>query len=178
MSEAFAWIGQLVDWLGRFVPRWVILPTTTSGVKFVRGSKVVPINPGIHWFWPATTILQTHPTTRQTNDLRTQTLVTTDGKTVGVGGMVSYRVDDVVALLSKTWDADQTIRDICAGAISEIVRTASWPDLQTLEFERELRMTMRKRLRPFGVRVMKATLTDCTPIKVIKVVQATSADVG
>jgi regulator of protease activity HflC (stomatin/prohibitin superfamily) len=122
--------------------------------------------------------MQVYPTARQTVDLRTQTLVTTDEKVVGVGGMVAYRVVDIEALLGRTFDADQTIKDICAGAISEVVRGASWPDLQTVAFERELRYIMRRRLRPFGVFVIKATLTDCSPIRVIKIVNAASADLG
>ena len=178
MDSALGWLGTIAGWIGQFVPKWQIIAATQAGVKFVRGAKVVSLQPGIHWWWPATTIMQIYPTARQTVDLRTQTLVTTDDKVVGVGGMVTYRVVDIEALLGRTFDADQTIKDICAGAISEVVRTATWPDLQTQEFERELRSIMRRRLRPFGVRCIKATLTDCSPIRVLKIVQSTSADVG
>lgn len=178
MDSALGWIGQAVEWLAQFVPRWQIIAATQAGVKFIKGKTVVPLQPGIAWYWPATTIMQIYPTARQTVDLRTQTLVTTDGKTVGVGGMVSYRVVDIEALLGRTFDPDQTIRDICGGAISEVVRVCAWPDLQTYAFERELRRIMRKRLRPFGVSVIKATLTDCSQIRVYRLVNSTSADVG
>lgn len=178
MGEAFAWLGQAVEWFGQFIPRWSIINANMAGLKFVKGATMVKCEPGITFWWPVTTNLQVYPTARQTLDLRTQVLQTTDGRTVGVGGMVTYRVEDVELLLGKTWDADQTIKDTCAGVISEIVRDAAWPDLQTHEFEQELRLVMRKRLRPYGVRVMKATLTDCSPIRVYKLVNANSADVG
>ena len=178
MGDAFSWIGQAVEWLAQFVPRWKIIVATQAGVKFVGGKTVVPLKPGIAWWWPAMTTIEVYPTARQTVDLRTQTLVTTDEKTVGVGGMVSYRVVDIEALLGRTYSPDQTIKDICAGAISEVVRECAWPDLQTHAFERELRRIMRKRLRPFGVSVIKATLTDCSQIRVYRLVNSTSADVG
>jgi regulator of protease activity HflC (stomatin/prohibitin superfamily) len=163
MESALAWIGQIADWCGQFIPRWQIVPATHKGLKFVRGSEMKPLDPGIHFWWPATTILQMYPSARQTLDLRTQTLMTTDGKVVAVGGMVTYRVEDIQALLGKTWDADQTIKDICAGVISEVVRECSWADIQTPAFTKELRHLMRLRLKPFGVRVMRATLTDLAP---------------
>lgn len=178
MGDALAWVGQIAEWVGQFVPRWQIIPATHNGLKFIKGHTLKTLAPGVHFWWPATTILQVYPTARQTVDLRTQTLVTTDGKVVGVGGMVTYRVDDIEALLGRTFDADQTIKDICAGVISEVVRECAWMDLQSEAFSSELRTLMRRRLRPYGVRVMKATLTDCAPCRVLKIVQATSADVG
>lgn len=178
MGTAFAWVGQIVEWFGQFIPRWEIIQATHGGIKFKYGKHVSALPPGIHFWWPAVTSLKIYPTARQTVDLRTQTLVTTDGKTVGVGGMVTYRVNDMVALLGRTFDADQTIKDICAGAISEVVRTAAWPDLQTPDFEKELRSIMKRRLAPFGVRVLRATLTDCAPIIQLKLVNSNSNDVG
>jgi regulator of protease activity HflC (stomatin/prohibitin superfamily) len=178
MDAALGWIGWIAEWVGNLIPRWLIVPATHGGVKFVRGAEVRPFGPGVVWYWPAITQTIVYPTARQTVDLRTQTLVTTDGKVVGVGGMVSYRVVDIEALIGKTYDCDQTIKDICAGAISEVVRSASWPDLQSEEFGRELRTIMRRRLRPFGVKVLRTTLTDCAPCRVLKIVNAQSADVG
>ena len=178
MESAFAWIGQIVGWFGQFIPRWQIINANQGAVKFKHGKHIVPLGPGVHWWFPATSNLTIYPTARQTVDLRTQLLVTTDGKTVAVGGMVTYRVSDIEALIGRTFDADQTIKDICAGVISEIVRDAAWADLQTPEFQKELKGLMRLRLRPFGVRVLKATLTDCAPVIGLKMFQSTGQDVG
>jgi regulator of protease activity HflC (stomatin/prohibitin superfamily) len=178
VGDAFSWIGQVVGWFGQFIPRWQIINANQGAVKFKNGSEIIPLGPGIHWWFPATSNLTIYPTARQTVDLRTQLLVTTDEKTVAVGGMVTYRVSNIEDLIGRTFDADQTVRDICGGVISEIVRDAAWPDLQTPEFQKELTRLMRKRLRPFGVHAMKATLTDCAPVLGVKLFQSTGQDVG
>ena len=69
MGEALAWVGQIFEWVGRFIPRWVIIPPTRGGIKFVHGSKVVPLGPGIHWYWPAVTEYHEYPVARQGVDL-------------------------------------------------------------------------------------------------------------
>jgi regulator of protease activity HflC (stomatin/prohibitin superfamily) len=95
MEGALAWIGQLAEWIGRFFPRWQIVTSTHGGVKFVRGARVVPLAPGMHWFWPLTTELLLYPTARQAVDLRSQTFVTADNKTIAVGGLIVYEVKDI-----------------------------------------------------------------------------------
>jgi len=39
--QAFDWIGQIVEWLGRFVPRLLIVRSTHGGVKFRHGAPMV-----------------------------------------------------------------------------------------------------------------------------------------
>src|SRR5579859_4527310 len=98
MESALAWIGKIADWLGQWIPRWVIFDTTMGGVKFIRGKRAVPLGPGVHFYWPATTILDTYPTARQTDDLRSQTVVTADDKVIVVSGQIVYEVTDVMLL--------------------------------------------------------------------------------
>src|SRR5688572_8763360 len=103
MNAAFEWVGWIAAWVAKLIPTWIIVPATHAGVKFVRGKQIEPFGPGIVWYWPAVTQAVVYPTARQTVDLRTQTLVTTDGKVVGVGGMVTYRVTDIEAIIGKTF---------------------------------------------------------------------------
>ncbi len=41
MDSALAWIGQVAEWVGRFIPRLIILNTTEGAVKFVHGDTPV-----------------------------------------------------------------------------------------------------------------------------------------
>jgi regulator of protease activity HflC (stomatin/prohibitin superfamily) len=174
MEGALGWISSIIEWIGQFVPRWVILNTTHAGVKFIRGSRVVKLGPGIHWYWPATTNLHTYPVARQTTNLRAQTLVTSDDRTIIVSGLIVYRVDDVVALIARNYDADDTIEEIALSAVNAVCSSMSWEDLkkayQTRALDRELRKRTRHALETYGVHVMKATLTDLAPCRVIRLV--------
>jgi regulator of protease activity HflC (stomatin/prohibitin superfamily) len=180
MDAALGWIGHIVSWFGAFIPRWTIIRTTHGGCKFVRGSKVIALGPGLHFYWPVTTELLTYPTARQAADLRTQTLMTTDGKTLVVGGLIVYEIKDIEAILAHTWDPEQTVKDIALSAIHEVLVRMSWIDIRTASELGTLNLRLRKRVRSelakYGVKVLKCTITDLAQTRVYKIIQSTTMD--
>lgn len=180
MESALAWIGQIASWIGQWIPRWVILDPTIGAVKYVHGSRPVVLLAGIHFWWPATTTVQTYPVARQADDLRSQTIVTTDDKTVVIGGMVVYRVIDLSKLLPTTYRPEQAIKDIVLTVIHEVCGRMSWLELKTESrkgtLDTKLRNGARKQLEDYGVDVIKVQLTDLAPARVYKVMQSTSQD--
>jgi regulator of protease activity HflC (stomatin/prohibitin superfamily) len=176
MDSALAWVGQLAQWFGQFFPRWIILNTTEGAVKFVGGKRVVLLGPGIHWFWPARTEVKAWVVARQSVNLPSQTVTTKDGKVIAVGGLLIFRITDAMKLIADTWDPDQTIKDIAAGALHEVCSLSTWEELRTGDLTTVLRRTLRRRLRPFGVKVIHATLTDLAPCRVLKIFQSAATD--
>jgi regulator of protease activity HflC (stomatin/prohibitin superfamily) len=180
MESALAWIGQIVNWLGAFIPRWVIMDTTEGGVKFVCGKKPAALGPGIHWYWPLVTTLVMYPTARQADNLRTQTLVTTDDKVVVVGGMIVYEVADVLTLLSTSHSAATTIKDLALTALHDVCCRMSWEELKAEQrkgtLDTKLRHAAQSVLRSYGVTVLKVMLTDLAPTRVIKLLQSTAQE--
>jgi regulator of protease activity HflC (stomatin/prohibitin superfamily) len=176
VDGALAWIGKIADWIGSFIPRWEIINTTHGGVKFVRGREVVALGPGWHLWWPLTTNLRTYPTARQTVNLRAQTLVTADDHTIAVAGMVVYRIRDIEAILARTYDPDNTIEEIALAVVNQVCCRMTWDDLKTAHetgsLDTLLRLGVRRELRRYGVAVLKTTLTDLAPCRVIKLLQA------
>lgn len=173
MDSALAWVGHLVEWIGQFIPRWTIIPTFQGGVKFIRGHKVVPLGPGFHPYWPLTTLIRTYPTARQANDLRPQIIVTSDDKTVIVGGMIVYEIVDIEKILANTWDPDDTIRDIALSVIHERCSAYSWEGLKEAagdqrKLQRSLLADVQTQLTDYGVKVIKVTLTDMAPAHVVR----------
>src|SRR5688500_18896585 len=128
MDAAFAWLSAIAEWLGMWIPRIQIINATHAGVKFVRGWKVVKLEPGFHIYWPLTTNVDTFPVVRQSIDLRTQTIVTKDGRTIVVGGLIVFEVDDVEKLLAQTFQPDSTIREIALAAIHAACCPLTWDD--------------------------------------------------
>jgi hypothetical protein len=122
--EAFAWIGQIIETLGKFIPRLTIVKATMGGVKWRSGKTVKPMMPGLHVYWPIVTEIELIVTARQTLNLPTQVLMTKDRQKVVVGTVVVYRIKDIVqAIGEKNWDVDTTISDITKTAIvSEIAK--------------------------------------------------------
>jgi regulator of protease activity HflC (stomatin/prohibitin superfamily) len=180
MEGALAWISEIVGWFGQFIPRWEIVDTRRGAIKWVRGSKVVALGPGLHCYWPVTTKFEVYPIARQTINLATQTLVTRDDRTIGVSGVVSYEIKDLEKILAETYDPDQTIADIAMAAIHDVCCNRAWSDLKTTQqdgtLDRDLRREVAKELDRYGVRVLRTRLTDLAPTRCYKVVQAAAKD--
>ena len=178
MDSAFAWIGQIVEWFGKFIPRLAIVRSTHAGVRFRHGSIAKRLGPGLHFYWPIVTEVDIMPVARQTHNLASQSLLTKDGKQVVVGGVVVYEIKDIVAALSKNWDISDTINDITMVAITEIITTHELDYLLghvTDEVQAKLSQVTRKKLKPFGIRVYRAALTDFSTCMVVKNITGNSS---
>jgi regulator of protease activity HflC (stomatin/prohibitin superfamily) len=194
MDSALGWIGQIASWFGQFFPQWQIVQTTQGGVKMrafrVRDlfmgrpavMTVVALAPGLHTFWPFATALMIYPTARQATDLRPQVFVTKDDKTVMVGGLIVYEIEDIEAILARTYDPDDTIKDIALTAVHDVCSALDWDELKVRQrdgsLDRDLRREAKKELGRYGVTVVKMTLTDLAPCRVIKLASSVSNTVG
>lgn len=180
MSEALAWIGQIAEWVGRWIPRWEILDTTEGAIKYVGGSKVKVCKPGIHFYWPARTKFFTYPTARQTDRLETQTMTSKDGKTFMAAGTMTYRVADLMKLLPVTHSPTTTVIDLAMTALHDVLCKYDWAELQRKQragtLKTELRNVAQRGLEEFGVEVIMLKLNTLAPCRVIKVSQSTSTE--
>ncbi len=179
MDQAFAWIGAITEWFGKFIPRVVVLPVTDRAVKFVRGKKVVPLEPDLHVYLPFTTKFVQLPVVAQTLDLRPQKLTTADDKTVIVGSLISYEIVDIQKALAETFHVDSTIRDSVLRAVTRVVLGLSWNDLREMArkgtLDTRLKNEAQKALDPYGVRVIQMSLTDLAITKVYSLVNSNNS---
>jgi len=97
--------------------------------------------------------------------------MTRDGKEVVAGGVVVYKINDIVQAIGKqNWSPEDTAGDIAQAAIVEVV--SKWT-LQGLlenisgEVEEELTAKCRKQLRQYGIYVNRAALTDFSTVRAI-----------
>lgn len=184
MDQALAWIGWIAEWIGKFFPRWIILDVTEAGVKYVRGSNVKRLGPGIHFWWPVVTPApQTYPIKFQADDLRSQTFMTADTDhemTVVVGGMITYEVVDIMKLLPEVFRASQTVKVMALGCIHRVCCRMTWTELREAQrkgtLDTKLRNAAKEALEPFGVRVIDVQLTDLARSRVLKIMQSISKD--
>jgi regulator of protease activity HflC (stomatin/prohibitin superfamily) len=172
MDAALGWIGAIVEWFGQFLPRWKVVPTTHGWVMWVGGKRVISGGAGIIYWWPARTEIKVYPVVRQALDLRPQSLSTKDEKPILVGGLITYKIDDIQKALAETWDIDETIKDSALTAIHRVVARMTWAELKEAEqngiLDKRLRHQARLVLEPYGVRVMKMSVTDLVPARTLK----------
>ena len=176
--DAFSWLGDIADALLKFFPRLVIMRTTHEGVKWVCGRNVKLMTcqnglfkTGLHFYLPLITETLMVPIKRQTTtfDTKAQYLITSDGQTVGVAGLLVYDVIDTIALLTETYEHDETIRDFGLTAVREVICSNTYEFLRVhhKDVDSQLRKKLSGELKRFGVRTVRVTLTNLSPAFVI-----------
>jgi len=173
--EAFAWLGQMAETLGSFVPTWHHQEWQDVGVSVTCGSTIKSLKPGIIVYWPFWTQIYNRSAAKQTNNLKTQTLTTKDGKPIAAGCMVRYHIPrpwvdeeagqienaDIKALI-ETEDVGQAIVDETLAVLCEYITGKTKVEINEdrKRVNTDLTSKVRSALRPYGVYVERAQLTD------------------
>lgn len=169
MDKAFGWIGEIFQTLLRLMPWLVIVPATHEGVAFVHGHRVKRWKPGLHWYWPVATTYRTMMTVRQTQKIQSKVVMTKDNKTVIVGAMVTYYVDDIVAALAHIADLASDVIERAQGAILNEVTRHTMEEIQIdrTNFNLKLSEVVGKSLNGYGVQVIQIQLTEFAPTRAL-----------
>lgn len=180
METLIAFFDRLFIWL----PRCELIRSTHGGVKWVGDlcdseaePKVVELKPGLHWYLPLTTEIETIVTARRPLEVPTMSLLTKDGTSIIVAAAVVFRINSVVkALAEKNWDVDSTLVDITQSVIFRAIRSRTFADL--LEDNEglldELAENTQAELRKFGVHIEKVLLKDFDKSKTYRVLGETA----
>jgi len=171
--SGLSWVSEFFQFLGSLVPRLAIVRATHGAVKFVHGSKVKELKPGLHIYWPFLTDFLEIATARTTYNFSEQVVMTVDERPLAVSGVLVYQVSDVVKALSQSYDVEDTIGDVGCTAIMETLSGDELKDLMERQRSGELGKSLtkmcRSRLHPFGVKVVSAALTDFSTCQVLKI---------
>jgi regulator of protease activity HflC (stomatin/prohibitin superfamily) len=171
VEQVFGWIGQIFQTLLRFLPWLVIVPATSGGVAFVHGRRIKEWKPGLHWYWPLVTTYKLITIVRQTQRIQSKVIMTKDLKTVTVGALVTYYIDDVVAALVKIADLPSDIIERSQGAILAEVSERTLEEIQRDRIAFNLSLTARvgEALNGYGVQVLQAQLSEFAPCRAIAI---------
>ena len=165
MDKAFGWLGEIFQTLLKVIPWLVIVPATHRGVAFVRGYRVKEWAPGLHWYWPVVTTYKLMIVVRQTVRIQSKVIMTKDLKTVTVGSLVTYHINDVIAAAVTIADLPSDVIERSQAAILVAVSKHTIESIQTdrLGFNKELTDRVAEVLNGYGVEVQQAQLTEFAP---------------
>lgn len=167
LDSALGWIGQIAEFVGSLFPRLLIVQASHRAVKYVRGATVVALQPGLHWYWPLVTTVETCAVVRQVLNMPTQLLETADGVPVAVGGIVEYEITDPVRFLAECENGYESISSVATGAIRRVVTSLEYDDRDGSSMDARLTKAVRRDLRGYGVRVHRARLSDMAKVRPI-----------
>jgi regulator of protease activity HflC (stomatin/prohibitin superfamily) len=97
--------------------------------------------------------------------------MTKDLKTVTVGALVTYYIDDVVAALAKIADLPSDIIERSQGAILALVSERTLEEIQRdrVAFNQALTARMGEALNGYGVQILQAQLSEFAPCRAIAI---------
>jgi regulator of protease activity HflC (stomatin/prohibitin superfamily) len=106
-------------------------------------------------------------TVRQTQRIQSKVIMTKDLRTVTVGALVTYVVDDVVSAIAKIADLPSDIMERSQGAILAEVSERTLEEIQgnRLEFNASLTERVGSVLNGYGVQILQAQLTEFAPCR-------------
>ena len=171
MEQVFGWIGQIFQTLLKLLPWLVIVPATHGGVAFVHGHRVKEWKPGLHWYWPLVTSYKLIATVRQTQMIKSKTVMTKDLRTVIVGALVTYVVDDLVAALAKIADLPSDVMERSLEAILTEVSKKALEEIQAdrATFNACLTEAVSRAMNGYGMHVLQAQLTEFAPCRAFSI---------
>jgi regulator of protease activity HflC (stomatin/prohibitin superfamily) len=171
LEQVFGWIGQIFQTLLRFIPWLVIVTATQAGVAFVHGRRIKEWQPGLHWYWPLVTTYKLMTTVRQTQRIQSKVIMTRDLKTVTVGALVTYYIDDIVSAVVKIADLPSDVIERSQGAILAVISERTIEDVQAdrIAFNEALTQRVGEALNGYGVRVLQAQITEFAPCRAIAI---------
>lgn len=164
------WLNRLFDYVLDFLPTfWQVLPNE-DGVRvnnFLWWSWTSKTPPGWYIFWPIFQTLIKVEVTPQVVDLRSQSILRPDGKSIVVSGAIRYRIADAWKAILDVQDFDDSIVSLALGTIAQSVsRSTEINDISLLQSE--LRAAMAKECSGWGVKIEAVYITDLDRVKSIR----------
>jgi len=144
-----------------FPIKWAIVIPGWSAIRFTFGKPSGDLPSGIHFGTTGQTIEKRHV---QTNlgIAESMYVLTEDGLSVRIRGVVIYRITNLMKYLTFTEDSDQFMIEACEAAIRHIVTTVPFDDLVTdsSTVEEAIGSKITEICKELGIRVKRYRFQD------------------
>lgn len=151
---------------------WAIVTDFERGVVLRFGVFHRELGPGFHWLIPfAVEDLLVDNVVPRTMNLGAQSLTTKDGAQIGLGIIITARINDVRKAILEVEHLDDAVRDSCYAEVAHVVHSHTWDELQSDDVDDELLKACRKRARSYGVEVMRVQLSDLAKTRTYRLMQ-------
>jgi SPFH domain/Band 7 family protein len=160
--NGLAWLNELMTWLGRWVPRLVLIEPTHRGVRFGPRGGSRQMGPGLVGYWPITHSLVEIPVTTQSLQLCAQILPLDDSpgdivpRVMVCAAALQFRVVHAVDAATKALHLHALVDNRAQALIAKHVAESN--DLK--KWGRLVAKDLRAELKPFGIQVERLDFTQ------------------
>jgi len=151
---------------------WIVLDPYEQGVLLRLGKFVRVLDPGFHFLWPLRIDHVLYECVApSTHSLGDESVISTDGKSVGFHAIVTYQVRDIKKAMLDIEDVNHGVRDACLGEIGRVIRESSWAEITAPDILDKLTAACRRRGFKFGIEIMAVQLGSLALVKNIRLMQ-------
>ena len=164
LANLLGWLGDFIQWLFGWVPRYLIVQSNERGVHYFMGRDPVEWEPGIHWYILNLSQVVKRHNNRMVLYIEPLALEDSEGTPCEVGMVVTYHITDVLTFEVANYDADESMHEVAQGALQDLVTSLPWTKLRGRTEEgsrlgKTLVSKMGTTLARFGVKVESARPT-------------------
>lgn len=132
MASGFAWLNELMVWLGRWVPRLLLIKRGHCGVKFGPGGSLEQLDAGLHIYWPIT-----HAVTVVSVMPRTMEVCAQTHGAEAIAVAVGYQVQNPTLSLTSVNDLKSNLDDRTQAILARHVKAVNIEDAMCADLRLE-----------------------------------------
>jgi regulator of protease activity HflC (stomatin/prohibitin superfamily) len=163
VSEALSKILELIVACWRALCCWDVLPAEEIGFIRRLGKYSRRMRPGWNWRWPLIETAEKAHGQEGIYILDPQSLRTRDGVFLVLRMSVTFRIVNARKYHLKAWGALNNLRDLVAGEVGEVVRSAQSEDVFNGVVTALALKNVRKQAARWGVRIVRLRSCDMCP---------------
>ena len=171
MGEVFGWLQAVIEWLGLFIPRRLIVRKINRLVKYKYDGSVEEVGPGLRWYWPITTEIEELTVVRQPLDIHEIRFVTLDYIPCIADTVVMYEIVDIVQFTTENYDGHLALSECVSAALRKKLANMTFSQIQLSSIiDDELTSIVMQDVEDFGIEIEYVRLQDFTwtiPISII-----------
>lgn len=163
-----ALVEKIFEYAERMFP-FVIIDQFEHGILMRNGKKVKHLSRGIHFF-PLKLLFIDNVLTvlkeKDTYSVSNVNITTIDGKTISVGVIVEYFIEDPDKFLLQANDAITNAKDKTRGIAADYLTDCNWEDVKKKTTCTQIRNKLRSELDELGINVTKVLFGNIVISKV------------
>lgn len=165
----------LIDCIKSAFYCWRVIQPHEKGVRTLCGKKPVALSPGLHWMWPVVGEIVVIPVVEQVQDIRSQSIMTKDGKKMALGLNIAYEVMDPVRAVYSVQDWDQSLGNEAIRIAGEYVLCHTAEECTADTMCKDLLRSIRKiATERWGLRILRVGRSDFTECRALRLMTETS----
>ncbi len=162
-------LDRIFETIRKLIPVIFLLSPDEAGVRVTLGTRVKVLGPGFYFHWGIIQQILYTTVTTQVKDIRSQSVLSGDGREMTVSGAIKYKVSDIRKAMLEIQDYDRSLEALSLGVLLETVSSLSEEELRDTGYLGDLVLKkIREEASGWGLRLQKMYITDLGRVRNIR----------